>query len=43
MGDIAVQMTFLAQRALRTVPANVEAELGKIKGAEEIVRLVVRV
>ena len=43
MADIAVQMTVLAQCALRDVPTNVEAELGKDAGAEEIVRCVVRV
>jgi hypothetical protein len=43
MADIAVQMTVLAQCALRDVPTNVEAELGKDASAEEIVRCVVRV
>jgi hypothetical protein len=43
MADIAVQMTVLAQCALRGVPTNVEAELGKDASAEEIVRCVVRV
>jgi hypothetical protein len=41
MTDIAVQMTVLAQCALRGIPTNVEAELGK--GAKEIVRSVVQV
>lgn len=43
MADIAVQMTVLAQCALRDVPTNVEAELGRDAGAEEIIRSVVRV
>jgi 3-deoxy-D-manno-octulosonate 8-phosphate phosphatase KdsC-like HAD superfamily phosphatase len=43
MADIAVQMTVLAQCALRDVPNNVEAELGKDASAEEIIRCVVRV
>lgn len=43
MTDIAVQMTTLAQCALRDVPTNVEADLGKGASAEEIIRLVVRV
>ena len=43
MADIAVQMTVLAQCALRDVPTNVEAELGKNASAGEIVRCVVRV
>lgn len=43
MADIAAQMTILAQCALRDVPTNVEAELGKEPSAEEIVKLVVRV
>lgn len=43
MADIAVQMTVLAQCALRDVPANVEAELGKDARAAEIIRCVVRV
>jgi len=43
MADIAVQMTVLAQCALRDVPTNVEAELGKDASAEEIVRCVVRI
>lgn len=43
MADIAVQMTTLAQCALRDVPSNVEAELGKDASAAEIIRLVVRV
>jgi hypothetical protein len=43
MADIAVQMTVLAQCALRDVPTNVEAELGKEASAAEIMRLVVRV
>jgi hypothetical protein len=43
MTDIAVQMTTLAQCALRDAPTNVEAELGKDASAEEIVRCVVRV
>jgi malate/lactate dehydrogenase len=41
MADIAVQMTVLAQCALKDVPTNVEAELGKDASAEEIVRCVV--
>lgn len=41
--DIAVQMTVLAQCALRGVPTNVEAELSKDASAEEIIRCVVRV
>lgn len=43
MTDIAVQMTHLAQCAMRGVPTNVEAEVGKDASAEEIVRRVVRV
>ena len=43
MADIAVQMTVLAQCALRDVPTNVEAELGKEASAEEIIRCVVRI
>lgn len=43
MADIAVQMTHLAQCAMRDVPTNVEAELGKDASAEEIVRCVVNV
>lgn len=43
MTDIAVQMTTLAQCAMRGVPTNVEAELGKHASAEEIVNCVVRV
>jgi hypothetical protein len=43
MADIAVQMTTLAQCALRDMPTNVESELGKDASAEEIIRLVVRV
>jgi hypothetical protein len=43
MADIAVQMTTLAQCALRNMPTNVEAELGKDASAEEIIQLVVRV
>ncbi len=43
MADIAVQMTILAQSALRDMPTNVEAELGKDASAEEIVKCVVRV
>lgn len=43
MADIAVQMTVLAQCALKDVPTNVEAELGKDASAEEIVRCVVRI
>jgi hypothetical protein len=43
MADIAVQMTVLAQCALRDVPTNVEAELGKNASAAEIIRCVVRV
>ena len=42
MADIAVQMTVLAQCALRDVPTNVEAEVGKDASAEEIVRCVVQ-
>jgi malate/lactate dehydrogenase len=42
MADIAVQMTHLAQCAMRDVPTNVEAELGKDASAEEIVMCVVR-
>jgi hypothetical protein len=41
MADIAVQMTVLAQCALRDVPTNVEAELGKSASAEEIIKCVV--
>lgn len=41
MTDIAVQMTRLAQCAMRDVPTNVEAELGKDASAEEIVKYVV--
>ena len=43
MADIAVQMTILAQCAMRDIPTNVEAELGKDASAEEIVICVVRV
>ena len=43
MADIAVQMTVLAQCALRDVPTNVEAELGKNASAEEIIKYVVRI
>ncbi len=43
MADIAVQMTVLAQCALRDVPTNVEAEVGNDASAEEIIKLVVRV
>ena len=43
MADIAVQMTVLAQCALRDVPTNVEAELGKNASAAEIIKCVVRV
>ncbi len=43
MTDIAVQMTVLAQCALRGIPTNVEAELGKDAGAKEIVKCVVRI
>lgn len=41
MTDIAVQMTHLAQCALRDIPTNVEAELGKDASAAEIVKCVV--
>ena len=43
MANIAVKMTVLAQCALRDMPTNVEAELGKDASAEEIVKCVVRV
>jgi hypothetical protein len=43
MADIAVQMTTLTQCALRDMPTNVEADLGKDVSAEEIIRLVARV
>ena len=43
MTDIAVQMTVLAECALRDVSTNVQAELGKEASAAEIVRCVVRV
>ena len=43
MADIAVQMTVLAQCAMRGVGTNVEEELGKDASAEEIIKLVVRV
>lgn len=43
MADIAVQMTVLAQCAMRGVGTNVDAELGKNANAEEIIKLVVRV
>ncbi len=43
MTDIAVQMTVLAQCALRDIPTNVEAELGKDASAAEIIKNVVRV
>jgi hypothetical protein len=43
MADIAVQMTVLAQCAMRDVPTNVEAELGKSASAEEIIKCVVRI
>ena len=41
MADIAVQMTTLAQSAMRDLPTNVEAELGKDASAEEIIKCVV--
>lgn len=41
MADIAVQMTTLAQCAMRDMPTNVEAELGKDASAEEIIKCVV--
>ena len=41
VADIAVQMTVLAQCALRDMPTNVEEELGKDASAEEIVKCVV--
>ena len=43
MADIAVQMTTLAQCALRDIPTNVEADFGKAATAEEIIKCVVRV
>lgn len=43
MADIAVQMTVLAQCALRDIPTNVEAELGKDASSSEIIRCVVKV
>ena len=43
MADIAVQMTVLAQCAMRDIPTNVEAELGKSASAEDIIKSVVRV
>ena len=43
MADIAVQMTTLAQCAMRDMPTNVEAELGKDASAEQIIKCVVRV
>jgi hypothetical protein len=43
MTDIAVQMTVLAQCALRDLPTNVEAELGKEASAADLVRCVVRI
>ena len=41
MADIAVQMTTLAQCAMRDMPTNVEAELGKDASAEAIIKCVV--
>ena len=41
MTDIAVQMTVLAQCALRDVPTNVEAELGKDVSGADIIKNVV--
>lgn len=41
MADIAVQMTTLAQCAMRDMPTNVEAELGKGAGVKEIIEYVV--
>lgn len=43
MADIAVQMTILAQCAMRGMPTNVEAELGKDASAEEIIKCVVKI
>jgi malate/lactate dehydrogenase len=43
MADIAVQMTHLAQCAMRDVPTNVEAEVGKDASAAEIVKCVVKI
>jgi hypothetical protein len=43
MTDVAVQMTVLAQCALRDVPTNVEAELGKDASAADIIKNVVRI
>ena len=43
MADIAVQMTVLAQCALRDIPTNVEAELGKDASSAEIIKCVVKV
>ena len=43
MTDIAVQMTVLAQCALRDLSTNVEAELGKEASAADLVRCVVRI
>ncbi len=43
MTDIAVQMTVLAQCALRDIPTSVEVELGKDASAADIIKNVVRV
>lgn len=43
MTDIAVQITILAQCALRDIPTNVESELGVNASAEEIVKCVVHI
>ena len=43
MADIAVQMTTLAQCAIRDIPTNVEAELGRDPSSEGIIKCVVRV
>ena len=43
MADIAVQMTTLAQCAMRDMPTNVEAEIGDDASAEEIVKCVVKI
>ncbi len=43
MADIAVQMTVLANCALKGIPTNVEAELGTDASAAEIIKCVVRV
>ena len=43
MADIAVQMTTLAQCAMRDKPTNLEAELGKDASAEEIIKCIVRI